>query len=110
GDVMKKEKVGGTCRHRGCIPTKSFLHSSELAYDIRQAASLGLKTGAVEIDWPQVLKRKDAVVNQLHRGVEGLLKKNKVTVIKGEGVIDAADRAVVKDAGRTDPARLLVIA
>ena len=108
--VIEKEKVGGTCLHRGCIPTKSFLHSSELAYDIRQAASLGLKTGAVEIDWPQVLKRKDAVVNQLHRGVEGLLKKNKVTVIKGEGVIEAEDRVLVKDTGQTVSARHLVIA
>src|SRR5205807_1716339 len=103
--VIEKEKVGGTCLHRGCIPTKSFLHSSELAYDIGRAASLGLKTGAVEIDWPQVLKRKDAVVNQLHRGVEGLLKKNKVTVIKGEGVIEAEDRVLVKDTGQTVSAR-----
>src|SRR5438128_6908342 len=108
--VIEKEKVGGTCLHRGCIPTKSFLHSSELAYDIRQAASLGLKTGAVEIDWPQVLKRKNAVVNQLHRGVEGLLKKNKVTVIKGEGVIEAEARVLVKDTGQTVSARHLVIA
>ncbi len=81
--VIEKEKVGGTCLHRGCIPTKSFLHSSELAYTIKSASGgLGLKVGQPEIDWPQVLKRKEAVVTQLWRGVEFLLKKNKVTVLR----------------------------
>src|SRR5881397_2526657 len=86
--VIEKEKVGGTCLHRGCIPTKSFLHSSELAHEIQGAAQLGIKTNGVQIDWPAVLKRKDSVVNQLWRGTEFLLKKNKVTVFQGEGVIE----------------------
>src|SRR3982074_1708329 len=75
--VIEKEKVGGTCLHRGCIPTKSFLHSSELAYTIKTASALGLKVSPPEVDWAQVLKRKEAVVNQLWRGTEFLLKKNK---------------------------------
>jgi len=108
--VIEKEKVGGTCLHRGCIPTKSFLHGAELAHQIKGAATFGLRTQPAEIDWPQVLKRKDAVVNQLHRGVEFLLKKNKVTVFKSEGVVEAGDRIQLKGDGTSITARHLVIA
>src|SRR5712692_8525385 len=93
--VIEKEKVGGTCLHRGCIPTKSFLHSSELAHQIHTAGALGLKTDGLQIDWPAVLKRKEAVVNQLWRGTEFLLKKNKVTVIQGEGVIESEHKVEI---------------
>ena len=50
--VIEKEKVGGTCLHRGCIPTKSFLHGSELAHQIKGAGTFGLKTTTVPVDWP----------------------------------------------------------
>src|ERR1700730_3848703 len=66
--VIEKEKVGGTCLHRGCIPTKSFLHSSELAHQIRGAGALGLKTDGLQIDWPVVLERNRRVVSQISRG------------------------------------------
>src|SRR2546423_14770352 len=92
--VIEKEKVGGTCLHRGCIPTKSFLHSSELAHQIHGGGALGLKTDGLQIDWPAVLKRKEAVVNQLWRGTEFLLKKNKVSVFKGGGVIESEHKVV----------------
>ncbi len=108
--VIEKEKVGGTCLHRGCIPTKSFLHGSELAHQIKEAGALGLKTNPAQIDWPQVLKRKESVVNQLHRGVEFLLKKNKVTVFAGEGAIEAGDKVRIKGDGSTITARHLVVA
>src|ERR1700730_18934236 len=108
--VIEKEKVGGTCLHRGCIPTKSFLHSSELAHQIRGAGALGLKTEGLEVESPAVLKRKEAVVNQLWRGTEFLLKKNKVTVFKGEGVIESEHKVVVKGGGETIDAKSLVVA
>src|SRR5947209_4211630 len=108
--VIEKEKVGGTCLHRGCIPTKSFLHSSELAHQIHTAGALGLKTDGLQIDWPGVLKRKEVVVNQLWRGVEFLLKKNKVTVFKGEGIIESEHKVVVKGSGEAINARDLVVA
>src|SRR2546428_14135492 len=74
--VIEKEKVGGTCLHRGCIPTKSFLHSSELAYTIKSAAGgLGFKVVQPEIDWAQVLKCKEAVLIQIWQGVEFLHAK-----------------------------------
>src|SRR5947209_9298584 len=108
--VIEKEKVVGTCLHRGCIPTKSFLHSSELAHQIHSAGALGLKTDGLQIDLPAVLKRKEVVVNQLWRGVEFLLKKNKVTVFKGEAVIESEHKVVVKGGGEAINARNLVVA
>ena len=108
--VVEMDKLGGTCLHRGCIPTKSFLHSSELAHAIQGAGALGLKAGGVEVDWPAVLERKDAVVSQLHRGVESLMKKNKITVFKGQGVIESESRLTVKESGQTITARNLVVA
>src|SRR5437588_7141959 len=108
--VIEKEKVGGTCLHRGCIPTKSFLHSSELAHQLHSAEALGLKTDGLQIDWPAVLKRKEAVVNQLWRGVEFLLKKNKVTVFKGEGIIESEHKVIVKGGGESINAKNLVVA
>jgi dihydrolipoamide dehydrogenase len=108
--VIEKEKLGGTCLHRGCIPTKSFLHSSGLAYELKHADTLGLKTNGVQIDWQAVLKRKDNVVNQLWRGVEFLMKKNKITVFKGEGVVESENKVIVKDSGETINCKNLVIA
>jgi dihydrolipoamide dehydrogenase len=108
--VIEKDKVGGTCLHRGCIPTKSFLHSSELVHQVHNAEALGLKGGQLTVDWPGVIKRKDQVVSQLHRGVEFLLKKNKVAVFKGEGVIESESRVTVKDSGQQVIAKHLVVA
>src|SRR5437016_14409342 len=65
--VIEKEKVGGTCLHGDCIPTKSFLHSSELAHQLHRAGALGLKA-ELQVDCPAVLKRKEAVYNQLRSG------------------------------------------
>ncbi|TME46323.1 MAG: dihydrolipoyl dehydrogenase [Chloroflexi bacterium] len=108
--VIEKEKLGGTCLHRGCIPTKSFLHSSELAHLLHGAGALGLKINGVEIDWPAVLKRKESVVNQLWRGVEFLMKKNKITVFKGEAEIESEHRVTVKESGEVVNAKNLLVA
>ena len=108
--VIEKEKLGGTCLHRGCIPTKSFLHSSELAHLINTSGMLGLKADGLQIDWPAVLKRKEAVVNQLWRGVEFLMKKNKITVFKGQAMIESEHRVTVQESGEVINARNLLVA
>src|SRR5260370_25869932 len=77
--VIEKEKVGGTCLHRGCIPTKSFLHSSELAHQIHTAGALGLKADGLQIDWPAVLKRKETVRHHRCLAVAFLLNNTTVT-------------------------------
>ncbi|HSO93438.1 MAG TPA: FAD-dependent oxidoreductase, partial [Candidatus Dormibacteraeota bacterium] len=108
--VIEEEKLGGTCLHRGCIPTKSFLHSSELAHQIHSMGPLGLKADGLQIDWPTVLKRKEAVVNQLWRGTEFLMKKNKITVFKGHGTIESAGKVVIKESGEAINAKNLLVA
>jgi dihydrolipoamide dehydrogenase len=108
--VIEKEKLGGTCLHRGCIPTKSFLHSSELVHQLNTAGALGLKSKGVEIDWPAVLKRKESVVNQLWRGIDFLMKKNKITVFKGQGTIEDEHRVTVQESGEVINTKNLVVA
>jgi dihydrolipoamide dehydrogenase len=108
--VIEKERLGGTCLHRGCIPTKSFLHSSELVHLVNTAGALGLKSDGLQIDWPAVIKRKEAVVNQLWRGVEFLMKKNKISVFKGQGVIESEHRITVQESGEVVEAKNLVVA
>ena len=83
--LIEKDKVGGTCLHRGCIPTKALLHAAEIADGARDGASVGVKSTFDGIDVPAVHAYKDGVVNRLYKGLQGLVKANKVTYIEGEG-------------------------
>jgi len=83
--LIEKDKVGGTCLHRGCIPTKAMLHSAEIADGAREGASVGVKSTFDGIDVPAVHAYKDGVVNRLYKGLQGLVKANKITYIEGEG-------------------------
>ncbi|MHB9145087.1 MAG: dihydrolipoyl dehydrogenase [Symbiobacteriia bacterium] len=83
--VVEKDKVGGTCLHRGCIPSKALLRSAELMATFKKAEEFGLKVGDVELNFGQVQSRKRRIVGQLYKGVQGLLKKNGVTVYEGVG-------------------------
>ncbi len=78
-------KVGGTCLHQGCIPTKALLNTAELVHTLQHLGDFGLKGNDVGLDYPKAMARKDKVVDQLYRGVQFLLKKNKVTVYEGFG-------------------------
>ena len=84
--LVEKEKVGGTCLHRGCIPAKALLHAAEVFRTVNHAGEHGVKLPdgvAPEPDWPAANKRKAGIVNQLHRGLSGLLKRRKVTSSTG---------------------------
>src|SRR5947207_4245772 len=83
--VIEQDKLGGTCLHRGCIPTKAFIQSAEVLNEARRAGEFGIQVGEVGFDWSAILKRRVEVVNGLHRGVEGLMKGNKIEVIKERG-------------------------
>ncbi|KAA0253773.1 MAG: dihydrolipoyl dehydrogenase [Acidobacteria bacterium] len=87
--------LGGTCLHRGCIPTKAMLKSATLLDEARHAAGFGVKTQAVELDFPGVVRFRDKVVLKGAKGVEYLMKKNKVDVHAGWGRLLAADRVAV---------------
>ncbi len=83
--LVEREKVGGTCLHIGCIPTKVMLHTAELLDHLRGAKDLGITAPTLALDLAAVLKRKDRVVDQLHKGVQFLMRKNQVDVFAGEG-------------------------
>jgi dihydrolipoamide dehydrogenase len=93
--MIEKDKVGGTCLHRGCIPTKALLHAADLMDEIRDAGNFGvLVQGEPEVDWGKVLTFKDSVVQKMYRGVSSLVKHKKVELIQGEGKL-AGPRTVV---------------
>lgn len=86
--IIEKDKLGGTCLHRGCIPSKSLLRSAEVYATVRNAASYGIvlpESAEASVDWAAVMGRKDEVVSQLHKGVEALMKQNRITVFRGGG-------------------------
>ena len=84
--LVESDKLGGTCLHIGCIPTKALLESSELYHRVATRGSeFGLKAEVVGYDYPRIAERRDAVVNQLYKGVQYLMKKNKIEVVEGKG-------------------------
>lgn len=96
--LVEKDKVGGTCLNRGCIPTKAFLKSAEVYANASGAEAFGITTGKVEANFPEIGKRKDAVVRQLVGGVEFLLKNKNVTVMPGTGRLLKGNEVEVTDA------------
>lgn len=95
--MVEKDKVGGTCLHRGCIPTKALLHSAELVDEIKDAGDFGvLVEGEPSVDWGKVLNFKDGVVNRMYKGVQGLIKAKKVTLVEGEGRLSGQRTVVVQ--------------
>jgi dihydrolipoamide dehydrogenase len=98
--VVEKDRLGGTCLVRGCIPTKALLQSSELYSLAKGGAEFGLVADSIVFDWAVAQKRKTAVVDQLVKGVEGLLKAGGVTVflgaarLGGKGTVKVGDVAI----------------
>ena len=95
--LVEKDKLGGTCLHRGCIPTKALLHAAEVADSTRDSAAFGVRATLEGIDMPAVHKYKDTVVGRLHKGLQGLIKGAKVTYVEGAGRLVAADTVQVGD-------------
>ena len=83
--LIEKDKVGGTCLHRGCIPTKALLHAGEVADLAREGEQFGVKTSLAGIDMDGVNAYKDGVVAKLYKGLQGLVKSRKITYVEGEG-------------------------
>ncbi|GIM48314.1 dihydrolipoyl dehydrogenase [Collibacillus ludicampi] len=83
--LVERDKVGGTCLHRGCIPSKALLKSAELYNTMKKSEEFGIMAPDVKLDFSKVMERKSKIVGQLHKGVQHLLKQNKVDVIQGTG-------------------------
>ena len=99
--IIERDSVfGGTCLHRGCIPTKAFLHSADLIDEIRHASTHGIVAADPRVDMKTVLARKTKVVSQLAGGVKGLLRKNKVTTFNGKGTLAGKDSIAVTAEGK----------
>jgi dihydrolipoamide dehydrogenase len=93
--VIERDKLGGVCVNIGCIPTKALLHSAYLANSLRHAAEFGITTGEVKTDYGVAMQRSRKVADQNSRGVDFLMKKHKVTVVKGTGVLQPGRKVKV---------------
>ncbi|MDR4948509.1 dihydrolipoyl dehydrogenase [Neobacillus cucumis] len=85
--IVEKEKLGGTCLHKGCIPSKALLRSAEVFATTKQGAEFGVITGDVLLDFDKVQARKNKIIDQLHKGVQHLMKQGKIDVYEGIGRI-----------------------
>jgi dihydrolipoamide dehydrogenase len=83
--LVEKDKLGGTCLHRGCIPTKALLHAGEVADAAREADQFGVKASLEGVDMSGVNSYKDGVVGRLFKGLQGLVKSRGITVVEGSG-------------------------
>ena len=98
--IEKDARYGGTCLLRGCIPTKALLRDAHLLQEIKKATQQGLfRTGDIEVDFTKIQGRKNDVVDKMAKGVDFLLRKNKVTVFKGYGSVLSPTRIAVKGDG-----------
>ncbi len=96
--VVEQAKLGGTCLHVGCIPTKALLESSGLFHKVHERGKeFGILATGTKVDYPRVASRRDEVVSQLWKGVQGLMRKNKVEVIEGTGTLAGAGAIRVGD-------------
>ena len=106
--IVEKDRMGGTCLVRGCIPTKALLQSAELYTEVKAGAPFGVVVDNLRFDWPAAQKRKTQVVDQLVKGVEGLLKAGGVTSIRGTARLGG--KGVIELDGDQLQARDIVIA
>ena len=95
--LVDEGRIGGTCLHRGCIPTKALLESAAVAQRVRHAADFGVTVpGEAVIDYAKVAQRRDQVVNRMWKGLGSLVKKYNVTWVQGRGRLDGAHKVRVK--------------
>jgi dihydrolipoamide dehydrogenase len=93
--LIEKDKLGGTCLHRGCIPTKALLHSAEVADVTREAANYGVNAQFQSIDMNVVNKYRDGIIDRLFKGLSGLVASKPITVVSGEGRLTAPKTVTV---------------
>jgi dihydrolipoamide dehydrogenase len=95
--LVEQDLLGGTCLHRGCIPTKALLHAAEVADSARESSQFGVTAELTGIDMPGVHKYKDSVTRKLHAGLQGLVKSKDITYVTGQGVLASPTSVRVDD-------------
>lgn len=93
--LIEKDQLGGICLNWGCIPTKALLKCSEINHTLKHAAEFGFQVGSVKFDFEKIIQRSRDVAKQLSTGISHLMKKNNVTVIKGEGKLLPGKKVLV---------------
>ncbi len=106
--LIDKAELGGTCLHRGCIPTKALLHAAEIADQTRESEQFGIKAELIGIDMAGVNAYKDGVVSRLYKGLQGLLKQPNITVFNGAGKL--VDKDTVEVNGERVTGRNVILA
>jgi dihydrolipoamide dehydrogenase len=106
--LVERDKVGGTCLHRGCIPTKALLHAGEIADQARESSQFGVNATFEGIDMAGVHKYKDGVISKNHKGLVGLVKNRGIEIVEGEGRLTAPKTVTVN--GDTYTGENLVLA
>ncbi|MGH2772916.1 MAG: FAD-dependent oxidoreductase, partial [Actinomycetota bacterium] len=107
--LIEKGKLGGTCLHIGCIPTKALLHSADVLEQARVADKIGITIDDPGFDWSKVLSFKDGVVSKHYRGLQGLIKSRGINVVEGNGRL-AGPGAIDVDGGEQVTAAAVVLA
>jgi len=105
--LIEKDKVGGTCLHRGCIPTKALLHAGEVADNTREAEAFGVQATFNGVDFKAVNAYKDGIISRLYKGLQGLVKAHKITYVEGEGKL-VARNAVEVDGTRYEGRNIIL--
>lgn len=95
--LVEKDKLGGTCLHRGCVPTKAMLHAAELADGANEGAAIGVNTTLESVDIEKVGAFRDGIVSSKFKGLQGLLKARKIEVFEGEGKLTSPNTVQVGD-------------
>ncbi len=95
--LVERDKLGGTCLHRGCIPTKALLHSAEVADVARESDNFGVKAEFQGIDMPAVNRYRDSIVDKLYKGLTGLVNSKNITYATGEGMLTGPNTVTVGD-------------
>ena len=94
--LVEKDKVGGACYNVGCIPSKIMLEHSKLVQEIRRGTDWGITVPEIHIDFPKLMKRKDAVIEQLLLNIEGFIANAQIKMFRGEGIVNS-DKTVTVD-------------
>lgn len=106
--LIEKDKLGGTCLHRGCIPTKALLHAAEVADTARESAAFGVDATLTGIDMTRVNSYKDSVIGRLYKGLTGLVNGRDITYVEGTGTLTAPNTVTV--AGQPYTGKAVVLA
>lgn len=106
--LVEADKVGGTCLHRGCVPTKAILHAAETADAVREASAVGIRAALDGIDMPAVQEYKNGIVARMYKGLQGLVSSRGIDLVRGWGRLVAPDAVEVE--GRHYRGRNVVLA